>query len=112
MGCHIRAEAGTIMGERHRQRSSCMISTAVSVAIIIAIVGWLATIFAISRSSLSRTWKRNLLIPSWIPWLALALGAPILSGLIPLNDAFSIGGAMTTGMLVSIVIGRRSSSRQ
>ena len=60
-----------------------MISTAVSVAIIIAIVGWLATIFAISRSSLSRTWKRNLLIPSWIPWLALALGAPILSGLIP-----------------------------
>ena len=89
-----------------------MISTAVSVAIIIAIIGWLATIFAISRSSLSRTWKRNLLIPSWIPWLALALGAPILSGLIPLNDAMSIGGAMTTGMLVSIVVGRRPSSRQ
>src|SRR5215211_8935089 len=98
-------------GRIHRQRSRFMISTAVSVAIIIAIVGWLATIFAISRSSLSRTWKRNLLIPSWIPWLALALGAPILSGLIPLNDAFSIGGAMTTGMLVSIVVGRRQSSR-
>ena len=89
-----------------------MISTAVSVAIIIAIIGWLATIFAISRSSLSRVWKRNLLIPSWIPWLALALGAPILSGLIQLNDAFSIGGAMTTGMLVSIVVGRRQSPRQ
>ena len=44
-----------------------MISAAVSVAIIIAIIGWLATIFAISRSALSRTWKRNLLIPSWIP---------------------------------------------
>src|SRR5205085_5542416 len=83
-------------GERYRQRSAFMVSTAVSVAIIIAIIGWLATIFAISRSSLSRTWKRNLLLPSWIPWLALALGAPILSGLIPLNDAFSIGGAMTT----------------
>ena len=89
-----------------------MISTAVSVAIIVAIVGWLATIFAISRSSLSHRWKRNLMIPSWIPWLALALGAPILSGMIPLNDAFSIGGALTTGMLVSIVIGRRQSSRQ
>jgi hypothetical protein len=88
-----------------------MVSTAVSVAIIIAIIGWLATIFAISRSSLSRAWKRNLLIPYWIPWLALALGAPILSGLIPLNDAFGIGGAMTTGMLVSIVFGRRQSSR-
>jgi hypothetical protein len=89
-----------------------MISTAVSIAIIVAIVGWLATIFAISRSSLSHTWKRNLMIPSWIPWLALALGAPILSGMIPLNDAFGIGGAMTTGMLVSIVVGRRQSSQR
>jgi len=44
-----------------------MVSTAVSIAIIIAIIGWLATIFVISRSSLSRTWKRNLLVPSWIP---------------------------------------------
>jgi small basic protein len=89
-----------------------MVPTAVSGAIIIAIVGWLATIFAISRSSLSRAWKRNLLIPSWIPWLALALGAPILSGLIPLNDAMSIGGAMTAGMVVSIVVGRRQSPRR
>jgi hypothetical protein len=89
-----------------------MVSTAVSVAIIIAIVGWLATVFAISRSPLSRAWKRNLLIPSWIPWLVLALGAPILSGMIPLNDAFSIGGAMTTGMLVSLVVGWRQPPRQ
>ena len=88
-----------------------MIPTAVSGAIIIAIVGWFATIFAISRSPLDGKWKRILLIPSWIPWLALALGAPILSGMIPLNDAFSIGGAMTTGMLVSIVVGRRQSPR-
>ena len=89
-----------------------MVSTVVSAAIMIAIVGWLATILAISRSSLSRTWKRNLLVPSWIPWMALALGAPILNGLIPLHDAVSMGGAMTTGMLISVVIGRRKSSRQ
>jgi len=89
-----------------------MVPTVVSAAIMIAIVGWLATILAISRSSLSRTWKRNLLVPSWIPWMALALGAPILNGLIPLNDAVSMGGAMNTGMLISVVIGRRKSSRQ
>ena len=89
-----------------------MVSTVVSAAMMIAIVGWLATIFAISRSSLSRTWKRNLLVPSWIPWMALALGAPILNGLIPLNDAVSMGGAMTAGMLISVVIGRGKSSRQ
>ena len=85
--------------------------TAVSGAIVIALIGWFATIFAISRSAMSVRRKRLLLIPSWIPWVALALGAPILSGLIPLNDAFGIGGAMTTGMLVSIVVGRRPSSR-
>jgi hypothetical protein len=89
-----------------------MVPTAVSGAIIIAIVGWFATIFAISRSSVSSKWKRILLIPSWIPWLGLALGAPILSGLIPLNDAVNIGGAMTTGMLVSIVVARRQPPRR
>ena len=89
-----------------------MIPTAVSGAIVIALVGWFATIFAISRSSMSRRRKRILLIPSWIPWLALALGAPILSGIIPLTDAVNIGGAMTTGMLVSLVISRRQTPRR
>jgi hypothetical protein len=89
-----------------------MISPAVSGAIIIALTGWFATIFAIGRSSLSRRRKRILLIPSWIPWLALALGAPILSGLIPLADAINIGGAMTAGMLVSLVVSRNQSPRR
>lgn len=89
-----------------------MIPTAVSGAIVIALVGWFATIFAISRSSMSRRRKRILLIPSWIPWLALALGAPILSGIIPLADAVNIGGAMTMGMLVSLVISRRQTPRR
>jgi len=89
-----------------------MIPTAVSGAIVIALVGWFATIFAISRSSMSRRRKRILLIPSWIPWLALALGAPILSGIIPLADAVNIGGAMTMGMLVSLVISRGQTPRR
>jgi len=89
-----------------------MIPTAVSGAIVIALVGWFATVFAISRSSLSGRHKRILLIPSWIPWLGLALGAPILSGLIPLSEAVNIAGALTTGMLVSIVISRRPPPRR
>ena len=84
-----------------------MVPTAVSGAIIIALVGWFATIFAISRSTMSSKRKRFWLVPSWIPWLALALGAPILSGMIPLAEAVNIGGAMTTGMLVSMVVSRR-----
>jgi hypothetical protein len=89
-----------------------MVPVAVSGAIIIALVGWFATIFAVSRSSMSSQRKRMLLIPSWIPWLALALGAPILSGLIPLNEAVNIGGALTTGMVVSLVIWGRQQPRR
>lgn len=89
-----------------------MIPTAVSGAIVIALVGWFATLFAISRSTLNGRRRRNLLIPSWIPWLALALGAPILSGIIPLSGAVSIGGAMTTGMLISVVLARRHTRRR
>jgi len=89
-----------------------MAPTAVSGAIIIALIGWFATILTISRSSMSSKRKRLLLIPSWIPWLALALGAPILSGLLPLNEAVNIGGALTTGMLVSLVISGRQQPRR
>jgi hypothetical protein len=89
-----------------------MTPPAVSGAIVIALIGWFATVFAISRSSMSRSHKRILLVPSWIPWLALALGAPILSGVLPLNDAVNIGGAMTMGMVVSLVVSRRQNPRR
>src|SRR6185503_16326601 len=90
----------TIAGVVPDQRSTQMISPAVTGAVIIALMGWFATIFAISRSRLSSKRKLLLLVPSWIPWMALALGAPILSGLIPWHEAINIGGAMTVGMVV------------
>jgi len=77
-------------------------------AIIVALTGWFATLIAINRSSLSGAWKRRWMIPSWIPWLGLALGAPILSGMIPIQQALNVGGALTTGMLVSLVVSHRS----
>jgi hypothetical protein len=86
--------------------------TAVSGAIVIALIGWFATVFVISRSAMSGGRKRLLLIPSWIPWAALALGAPILSGLIPLSEAVNIGGGMTMGMVVSLVVSRRQGPRR
>lgn len=80
-------------------------------AMIVAIIGWFATLIAINRSALSSAWKRRCMIPSWIPWMGLALGAPILSGMIPLQQALNVGGALTAGMLVSLVISRRSPQR-
>ena len=89
-----------------------MIPTAVSGAMVIALVGWFATVFVIGRSRLNSRRKRILLIPSWIPWLTLALGAPISSGIISLSVAANIGGAMTMGMLVSVLFARRQAPRE
>lgn len=84
-----------------------MISPAIAGAILVALVGWFATIRVISASRLSSGKKQLLLVPSWIPWMAFALGAPILSGLISLPNAINLGGAMTVGMVVSVVLSQR-----
>lgn len=89
-----------------------MPSPAVIIVIVIAVIGWFATIRAISTSRLKASRKRLLLIPSWIPWMALALGAPIFTGSLPLTEALNIGGAMTAGLMVSVVIAGRQPPRR
>ena len=89
-----------------------MITPAIFVAILVAVVGWFATIRAISTSRLSSAKKRWLLIPSWIPWMALALGAPILSGFLALPEAINIGGGMTVGLVVAVVVAGRQTPRR
>lgn len=84
-----------------------MFSDAVMIAVLVAIVGWFATLAAIGGSRLSSLWKQVLLVPSWIPWAALALGAPVVRGSIDLGGALGIAGAMTVGMTVSILASRR-----
>jgi len=89
-----------------------MISPTVAIAMLVAVIGWLATIRAISTSRLSSRNKRWMLLPSWIPWMALALGAPILSGFLALSEALHIGSAITIGLMVSVVVAGRQSRRQ
>lgn len=84
-----------------------MISPAVGGAILVALVGWFATLRVIGASRLSSGKKRLLMIPSWIPWMALALGAPVLAGFISVPGAINLGGAMTVGMMVSMVFSNR-----
>lgn len=84
-----------------------MISFPVIAAVIIAAIGWIATIRGLSFTRMPRV-KRWFLIPLWIPWIVLALGAFIASGGLPLADALNIGGAVTAGLTVSIIVaGRR-----
>jgi hypothetical protein len=84
-----------------------MLSPTIAGAIVIALIGWFATIRAISASKLSSNRKQWLLIPSWIPWLVVALGAPILAGALSFANAINLGGALTMGMAVSIVFSQR-----
>jgi hypothetical protein len=89
-----------------------MIVPTIAVAVLIAVVGWFATIRVISTSSLNIRVKRLLLVPSWIPWMLLALGAPLLSGIIAPSEALNIGGGLTVGLLVAVVIAGRQAPRR
>jgi hypothetical protein len=80
-----------------------MLPDAVLIAMFFALVGWFATLAVIGGSRLSALWKQVLLVPSWIPWVALAMGAPVVRGSIDFSGAIGIAGAMTIGMVFSIV---------
>jgi hypothetical protein len=86
-----------------------MLSDAIIIAMFFALVGWFATLIAIGGSQLNDLWKQLLLVPSWIPWAVLALGAPVVRGSLDLSGALGIAGAMTVGMTLSIVASRRRS---
>ncbi|HWQ15218.1 MAG TPA: hypothetical protein VNL77_20635 [Roseiflexaceae bacterium] len=86
-----------------------MVSDAVMIAMFFAVVGWFATLAAIGGSRLSALWKQLLLVPAWIPWAALALGAPVVRGSIDVSGALGIAGAVTIGMTVSILASQRRS---
>jgi hypothetical protein len=88
-----------------------MISPTIAGAVLVALIGWFATIRAISTSKLSSEHKQWLLIPSWIPWMVVALGAPILTGALSVANAINLGGGMTMGMAVSVVFSLRRPKR-
>ncbi|MFO7169308.1 MAG: hypothetical protein DIU80_014885 [Chloroflexota bacterium] len=86
-----------------------MLPDAVVIAIFFALIGWFGTLIAIGGSQLSTLWKQLLLIPSWIPWAVLALGAPVVQGALDMSGAIGIAGAMTIGMTLSILVSQRRS---
>jgi hypothetical protein len=77
-----------------------MPSLDIVISVAIAAFGWIATIVAIRRSKLTERNQRMLMLPSWLPWIAFALGGPALTGALPSTDALSIGGAVTVGLML------------
>lgn len=74
-------------------------------AVVIAAVGWIATVVIIKRSRLSHRNQKVLMLSTWLPWIALALGAPALNGVLSLSGALGIGGALTAGIMVPTLLG-------
>jgi hypothetical protein len=89
-----------------------MPTDAILTAIAIGVAGWIGTLIVIARSKLGGRAKVLLLIPSWVPWAALALGGPVLAGSIDLAGALNIAGAITLGMTVSLIAGGRGPRRK
>ena len=72
-------------------------------AICIALVGWLATAHLIkTRTNLKEKLKRFLIVPTWFPWMGLALGGPVYQGSIPSDEALSAGLSFTVGMFICL----------
>lgn len=89
-----------------------MFTPSVLFVVVIAVIGFLATIRVISQSKLPERAKRWLLVPSWVPWLGLALGAPLFTGALNLPEALNIGGGLTAGLMIAVVVAGRSGPRR
>lgn len=71
----------------------------VTFAMMLAMVGWLASSYAIKRSALAAPWQRRLIVPLWFVWMALGLGGPVANGTLGLQEALGTAAAFTIGMM-------------
>ncbi len=71
-----------------------------------ALTGWLATCYWVVSSRFKPHTRRFLIIPLWFPWMLLALGGPVVQGIVPHTQALSSGIGLTIGMLSVILMHR------
>ena len=80
--------------------------------LLVAFFGWLATVHAIrTNTRLSDKLKRRLIVPSWFPWMVVALGAVVAQGRMSLDEAFQGGMSFSVGMLFFLISSQRQVRR-
>lgn len=72
--------------------------SSITISMTIAFVGWLASSYALKRTSLFGRWQRALIVPLWFVWMAVALGGPVANGSLAFADAIRAGAACMAGM--------------
>ncbi len=80
-------------------------------AMFFALAGWIATCYRIVHSQIKPETRRLLVVPLWFVWMAVALGGPVLQGVVSAQDALSTGASFSVGMLMVLVM-RRVNARK
>ena len=93
----------------------CMSQSALEIlaaSMIVALVGWLATIYWLKGIKRLTDRSRGILIvATWFPWMVLALATVVMPGKLPLADALQGTTAFSVGMVVFLISSRRKTSR-
>lgn len=73
-------------------------------AMLIALIGWLASVHWMRGTTrFSERTRRRLVVPLWIPWMALALASVVIPGRISLGEALQGTTGFSVGLLVFMV---------
>ena len=75
-------------------------------AMFFALAGWIATCYRIVHSQIKPETRRLLVVPLWFLWMALAIGGPIVQGVVSAQDAISTGVSFSMGMLLVLLMHR------
>ena len=97
-----------IGSERDRMETTDLLLRLMAVAMI----GWVATSYRVKHSRLAPRWRRVLILPLWFIWMSFALGGPVYTGRLPLNEALATGASFTVGMTVYLFLFSLSMSRR
>ncbi len=82
-------------------------SSFIIVLLVVAVIGWLATVHWIrTHERFSERIKRLLVLPAWFPWMGAALGVPVMRGDMLLGDLGKAIASFVVGLGVFLLTRR------
>ena len=84
-------------------------SSFIIVLLVVAVIGWLATVHWIrTHERISARLKRLLVLPAWFPWMGAALGVPVMRGDMPLGDLGKAIASFVVGLGIFLLTRREA----
>ncbi|HSH83522.1 MAG TPA: hypothetical protein VLA19_33735 [Herpetosiphonaceae bacterium] len=79
---------------------------------VVAMIGWVASSYRLTRSRLPPRWRRRLIIPLWFGWMIFGLAGPVYAGRLVVSEALVTGASFTAGMAVYLLLFSLNMSRR